>query len=240
MALLWTVFYRTILFYAALVFVMRLMGKREMGALSPVDVAVTVMMAELATFPIVEPHIPIWVGLASVATLAALEVAVAYVCLWSERARGLICGRPSVIIRDGRLVEGEMRRLRYNLHDLTEHLRQKGYPNVEDVEVAILETNGDLSVIPKSQRRPLTPADLGLSTAYEGLPLLLITDGKVQDRALAAAGLDRAWLDRELAARGIRSPCDVFFASLDTQGRLFVQEKERSRAGRRPLGPGPA
>jgi len=153
--------------------------------------------------------------------------------LKSETVRILLTGIPSIIIRGGEIIESEMRRVRYNLSDLMLQLRLKGVSDIADVEVAILETNGELSVILKSQRRPLVPADLGIETEYEGLPLILIVDGVANEFNLRQAGLDNQWLRDRLQERGIGSVEEVLLASLDTVGRLFVQRKNRSRRKRR-------
>ena len=161
------------------------------------------------------------------------EIAVSYVTLKSESLRILLTGTPSIIIRGGEIIESEMRRVRYNLGDLMLQLRLKGVSNIADVEVAILETNGELSVILKSQYRPVVPADIEVETEHEGLPLTLIVDGAVNRFNLKQAGLDNAWLAAQLDERGIDSVTDVLLASLDTVGRLFVQRKNRSRRKKR-------
>ena len=112
-------------------------------------------------------------------------------------------------------------------------LRAKGYPNIADVEIAILETSGEISIIPKSQKRSVTPEDLNLPTEYEGLPIPLIIDGLIQEKNLALTKLDSNWLNMELKNRGISSAKNVFFASLDTQGNLFIQEKEKRKRQKR-------
>lgn len=218
---------RTLTFYAVLLLIMRVMGKREIGSLSPFDLVVTIMIAELAALPMENADISLLHALVPILTLVVAEIVVSFVSLRSESFRTLLTGIPSIIIRDGEIVESEMRRLRYNLSDLMLQLRLKGIPNIADVEVAILETNGELSVIPKSQKRPVTPADLKIETRYEGLPLLLITDGKLQQHNLEQAGLDEAWLRSRLGERGIDDIKDVLVASLDTGGELFIQRKNR-------------
>ncbi|NMB97763.1 MAG: DUF421 domain-containing protein, partial [Clostridiaceae bacterium] len=116
----------------------------------------------------------------------------------------------------------------YTINDLLEQLRTANISNIADVEFAILETNGQLSVIQKSQRRPVTAEDLKVSTKYEGLPLDLIVDGRVINKNLNKANLDKAWLKHQLLSKGINKFEDVFFASLDTTGELYIQEKNPS------------
>lgn len=220
---------RTLTFYAVLLLLLRIMGKREIAALSPFDLVVTIMIAELAALPMENPDITLLDALVPILTLTLAEIVVSYVTLKSETVRLLLTGTPSIIIRGGEIIESEMRRVRYNLSDLMLQLRLKGVSNIADVEVAILETNGELSVIPKSQRRPLVPADLDVKTDYEGLPLVLVVDGVVNKSNLRQASLDDQWLTARLQERGIESVEEVLLASLDTVGRLFVQRKNRPR-----------
>lgn len=221
---------RTFYFYVLLLAVMRIMGKREIGTLSPWDLVLTIMLAELAALPIENTRIGLLQGAVPILTLLATQVVVSWLSLKSTTVRNVIAGTPSIVIKDGRIVESELRRLRYGIDDLMEQLRQKDVPNIHDVEVAILETNGSLSVIPKSQKRPVCPADLGISTSYEGLPIPLINDGRIDYRALTAAKLDLTWLKQELERRGIHDPKEVLYACLDSQGNLFVQEREKPGA----------
>ena len=224
---------RTVIMYVALLVVVRLTGKREMGHVSPFDFVVAILIAEVAVLPIADPERPLWHGLLPLGTIVLAELFLSWVTLKSERFRHLVTGRPSIVVRDGRLVEEELRAVRFCIDDLLEGLRSKDVADITEVEVAILEPNGSLSVIRKSQHRPVTAADLGVPTQYEGLPLALIKDGVVNDEALATAGLDRQWLTEELRRRGMSDPRDVFFAQLNTTGQLFVQPK-RAAAERRP------
>jgi uncharacterized membrane protein YcaP (DUF421 family) len=224
---------RTLTFYAVLLLLLRVMGKREIGSLSPFDLVVTIMIAELAALPMENPDITLLDAMVPILTLTVAEITVSYITLKSEAVRLLLTGTPSIIIRGGEIIESEMRRIRYNLSDLMLQLRLKGVSNIADVEVAILETNGELSVILKSQRRPLVPADLDVETDYEGLPLIIIVDGVANKFNLRQAGLDDKWLAARLRERGIESVDEVLLASLDTVGRLFVQRKNRSRRKKR-------
>lgn len=219
-------FARTLILYGLVVLVMRLMGKRQIGQLQPFELVVTIMIAELASVPMQNRDLPLSSGVVPILTLLVAQVILSLLILRSQWARRIICGTPSILVRNGRLEQKELSRLRVNLNDLLEQLRTKNVPNLEDVEFAILETTGGLSVIPKSQKRPLNPADLNLSTEYEGLPLDLIVDGRVNQENLATAGLDEAWLRRQLDRLGLSGPETVFFASLDAQGHLYFAKKE--------------
>ena len=204
------------------------MGKRQIGQLQPFELVITIIIAELVVIPMQDKDVPLIEGLVPVFTLLLLQYGVSLLLMKSEGARAIVCGVPSVLVHDGRIVEKELRRLRYNLSDLLEQLRVKDLPNITDVEFAVLETNGDLSVIPKSQKRPLQPEDLKISTSYEGLPLSLIVDGKVKMGSLQKAQLNMEWLQIELQRHGVKRPTDVLYASLSTDGALFVQARESS------------
>jgi len=221
-------FFRALILYALVVTGIRIMGKRQVGELQPFELVVTIMIAELASVPMENTGTPLLNGIVPILALLLAEVFISYITLKSERARTIVCGSPSIVIQNGKIVQRELARLRYNVNDLLEQLREKNIVNVSDVEFAILETNGQLSVIPNPQKRPLTAEDLNLSTRYEGLPYTLIMDGHIQHNNLAKAGVDINWLLQQLEIRGLK-PKDVFFAYLDSQRNLQIEEKEKRR-----------
>ena len=135
--------------------------------------------------------------------------------------RQVLDGNPQIVIRNGCILKSELRRARYNLNDLLAQLRENGYPNVEDVEMGVLETSGKLSIVPKSQKRPVTPADLDITTKYEGLPTILIMDGVIMKKELNRNQLTMSWLEEELAKEGVTAK-EVFLATLSTEGELYI------------------
>lgn len=217
---------RTLILYSAVVICLRIMGKRQIGQLQPYELVVIIMLSELAAIPMQNTGIPIINGLVPIFVLFTAEVTLSYIALKSERARGIICGKPSILIANSRINEEEMRRLRYNINDLLEQLRLKDVTSISDVEYAILETGGQLSVILKSQKRPLEPADLGIATGYEGLSTTVVIDGQVIHENLKKVFLNLDWLKAELGKDGINKFSDVFFASVNPQGELFYQLKQ--------------
>jgi len=216
---------RTLILYAAVVIVMRIMGKREIGQLQPFELVIALMIADLAAIPMQDTGIPLLSGIIPIVTLMTLQVALSYCSMKSGKARELFSGRPSVLVENGKLVEKEISYLRYNINDLLEQLRSKNFYNLADVEFAILETNGQLSVIPKSQKRALQPEDLDIKTDYEGMPMTLIIDGNILRENLKKANLNEQWLKSELHKFGVEDVRRVLFASLDTAGKLFYQLK---------------
>ncbi|HIE11839.1 MAG TPA: DUF421 domain-containing protein [Desulfotomaculum sp.] len=220
-----TVILRTVFIYFIILLVMRLMGKREIGQLSPFDFVVAIMIGEVVAMPMEQPEIPLLRGLAPLFVLVALEIAFSYAALHSRWLRHFVCGAPQIVVRNGQILHREMRRARYNLDDLLSKLREKGYPDPAEVAEAVLENSGELSVIPKSECSPVTRKDLNLQPAAAGLPLVLVADGEVVKPNLAAAERDEAWLEDELRTRGL-SLKEVFLAALSPDGRLFVSGRE--------------
>lgn len=219
------VFFRALILYVLVVIVMRIMGKRQIGQLQPFEFVITIMLAELAAVPMQNTGIPLINGIIPILTLLTAQLAFSFATLKSERLRGIICGKPSVFIEGGKIVEKELERQNYNINDLMEQLRSKNFPNIADVEFAILETSGQLSVIPKAQKRPVAPQDLNLNTEYEGLPTSLIIDGHILAKNVHSLGLDEQWLIEELNVLGLNDIKNILYASIDTTGKIFYQEK---------------
>lgn len=227
-----TLFSRALIMYFFVLIATRILGKREIGQMSPFDFVVGIMIGELAVLSIENHRSPLWHPMVPLATIVVLHILIAFLCLKSAYARILFSGVPTVVIQDGKIVEKNLRRLRVNINDLLASLREKGAYNIADVECAIMEDTGKLSVMMKSQKRPVTPADLGLSTPYEGLPSQVIIDGFIQLDALRAARLDEAWVKEELKKRNVEDVRDVLLAELDTEGNLHVYMKDPVRQQR--------
>lgn len=218
---------RTFIIYSMVIIVLRLMGKREIGQLQTFELVVILMISDLAAIPSEDVGIPLLSGVVPILVLLLTNITLAWVSLKSEKARNLLNGMSSVIIQRGKILEDEMRKNCYNLTDLIEELRMRNIPNIADVEFAILENNGQLSVFPKSNKRPVSPSDLKIEPPYEGLPYLLITDGKLHSGALQESNKDLTWLESELSKEGINRIEDALLVSLDSSGALYIQAKER-------------
>lgn len=225
-------FLRTVLVYIVVFLTMRFMGKREIGKLSIFDLVISIMIAEIAVFIIDDLSKPLIHGLIPIATLVLIQIAIAKMSLHSQKARNLIDGKPSFLIKNGKLDRSEMKRQRYNLDDLMVQLRQNRVMDVADVEFAILETSGKLTVVEKPEEKRRTekrqdepPVDPFDTIRYEGLPLPLIMDGKVQDQNLSKLGKTRFWLKSQIQEKGVREFKDVFFCSVDHRGAMFLDKK---------------
>ncbi len=227
-----TVLWRAFILYVVILLVMRAMGKREVGHLSPFDLVVSIMIAELASIPMEQVGIPLFQGLIPIFTLVGLQILLAKLSLWSVRIRSLISGVPSVVIAHGKLVESEMRRLRYNLHDLLAQLRDKGHFCPSEVEWAVVECSGKLSVVPRSDQRPVVTGDLGVGTGKEHFPRALVLDGYLDREALRETEVTEEHLLAEIRTQGGLRLQDVLFAGIDRRGRLHLQLKDERRRGR--------
>lgn len=221
-----TIFIRTLILYVLVVLVMRLMGKRQMGELQPFELVITIMISELAAVPMQNTGVPLINGIIPILTLLFLQTLITFGSLKSDFIKRLVCGSPTILIAKGRILEDALRKTQYSLNDLMEQLRIKGFFNIHDIEYAILETDGDISVIPKSQKRYVTPADLGIPTKYEGIPISVIVDGKIKVESLKYANLTLEQVLTEIKKRGVDNIRDVFFACIDPEGNWFVQKKE--------------
>jgi len=220
------VFARALILYIIVVISMRIMGKRQIGQLQPFELAIAIMISELAAVPMQNTGIPLINGIIPILTLLIAQLLMSLLSLKSIRARALICGKPTVLIEKGRIKEGELRKELYTINDLLEQLRIKDFPNIADVEYAILETNGQLSVIPKSQKRPLNPQDMDIKTDYEGITIDLIIDGHILANNLKIVGKDERWLLQELHKQHYKSSKDMLFVSIDSSGKLYFQSHE--------------
>lgn len=217
---------RTLILYATVVMSVRIMGKRQIGEMQPSELVVAIMISDLASVPMQSIDIPLVAGIIPVLTLIVGEVFMAFISLKSRRARRIITGEPSILIYDGHVNEKELGKQRFNLNDLLEQLRINGYPDISDVEAAILETNGQLSIIPKTEARPVTVGDMNLKKAVkEKLPFMLISDGEINSAELKRSGKSEKWLTEELKKRNINSYTEVFILSLDSEEGIFVQKK---------------
>lgn len=222
------VFVRTLILYVVIVLVLRLMGKRQIGQLQPSELVVALVIADLAAVPMANVGIPLINGIIPIITLFIMEELLSYISLKSERARGLICGKPSILIERGVIVEKELRRIRYNLNDLLEQIRLKDFSNLEDIDYAIIETSGQLSVIPKADKRPVTIKDMYITPKPQHLPVTIIIDGRIISDNLHKIGLCNNWLEDELKRNKIKSAKDVFFAYLNPEKKFVYQLKGNS------------
>ena len=223
-----TAFARTIILYFLIMIGLRLMGKRQIGELEPSELVLTMMISDLATVPMQDFGIPLLAGVIPILTLLALSMLLSQLSLQNLRFRELVCGTPAVLIRRGVIQQQVMRENRYTLDELLEELRCQGISCVEDVKYAILENSGQLSVLPWTHQHPPTAAQLHLVEDDVTLPTVLINDGRVLRKNLAACGHDRVWLEEQLREQNLSSPREAFLLTLDEQGRVSCVKKENN------------
>ncbi|MGH4118309.1 DUF421 domain-containing protein [Clostridium sp.] len=205
---------------------MRLMGKKQIGELEPFELVIALMISELATFPMTDTRIPLLHSIVPIITLLFLQVGTSYIELKSEKARKILTGTPSILIRNGKIDISELRSQRFNINDLLEELRLKGYFNISDIQYAILETSGELSIMPVTQQNVVTKADLKIKTAQESLPIPLIMDGNINYKNLKLLSKDETWLKSILKQNNISCSKDVFIGTLDSKNKFYYQLKE--------------
>ncbi|MDE7054241.1 MAG: DUF421 domain-containing protein [Oscillospiraceae bacterium] len=222
-----TAFFRTLILYFILMLGLRLMGKRQIGELEPSELVLTLIISDLAAVPMQDFGIPLVNGLFPIITLLCVSMLLSFFSLKSIRFRALVCGRPTVIIRDGKVLQQNMARNRFTVDELLEQLRSQGYSDISAVKYAVLETSGQVSVLPYTKDSPATPKVLGLDVQDDvTLPVLLINDGHVMSENLSASGHDGAWLDKQLKQRRLTSPRQVFFMTVDEAGGITCVAKE--------------
>lgn len=210
--------YRTLLFYFALILVIRLLGKRQVGQMEPSEFVVTMLIANLAAVPLEDWDIPVWGGLVPMGIVFVCERIISLLCLKSIRARRLLCGKPVILIENGKLLEENLRRTRVNLDELSGHLREQGVLAMETVQFAILETNGSVTVFPFPR---FTPAPEGPGAKDQELPYTVISDGHIMTDNLRLLGRDEAWLRRKLHGKGLK-PDGVLLMTLTESGETAI------------------
>jgi len=222
-----TAFVRTILLYFILMIGLRAMGKRQIGELEPIELVLTLLISDLAAVPMQDFGIPLLNGIVPIVTLLSLSMLLSWCAMRSIRLRRLICGNPTTLIENGAIRQDAMERNRFTLDELIDELRAQGITDLTTVKYAVLETNGQLSVLLYPKDAPVTPKQMGLTPEDDvSLPHILINDGRVLDSGLRECGLDKAWLTRTLSGRGCRSPREVLLLSLDDRGKIVLVRKE--------------
>ena len=224
-----TALLRTLLMYFIVLVVLRLMGKREIGKLSIFDLVVSIMMAEIAVMVIEDTKIPLSKGIVPIITLMLTQIILSYITLKSKKVRDLVEGQPAVLIANGKIRDTEMAKQRYTVDDLITQLREKNISRIADVEFAILETSGKLSIFPKPAQLPATKEDLEIKDRdYGGIPMPIIEDGRILSSSLQKINKDEKWLIKKIKEHGIHDVHQIFFASVDNKGEFFIDLKDKN------------
>ena len=219
-------FFRAILLYIIVLIVMRLMGKREIGQLQPFELAISIMIADLASIPMTDTGVPISNGIIPILGLLVMHLVISVVNLKSIKAREIICGKPRILIYRGKIDEKALKKERFTINELEERLRGNNVVNLCDVEYAILETSGNITVIQKPEKRNTIPEDFNIVPDYEGISYDLVVDGKIMDENLKKLGKNYQWLKKQVEKFNIR-PEEALVVKIDAKGQIFCQEKEK-------------
>lgn len=217
---------RTVILYILIIVGIRLLGKRQIGELEPTEFVLALLISDLAAVPMQDNGIPLLSGIIPIIVLLCLSMSMSVLMVRSVRFRALLCGVPSIVIKQGKLQQQELSRNRLTLDELMEELRAKGYTDLSTIQYAILETSGQLSVIPNASEKPVTVAQMQIPIEEPGLPVILISDGRLIACNLKNRGYEEGWLKKQLEHYGVHQIQDVFLLTVDEQGNTYFAAKE--------------
>lgn len=220
-----TILFRTFVVYVILIATMRIMGKRQLGELEISELVTTLLISEIASLPIVDQDIPVLHAIIPLVTILTLEVILSVILLKIPRLKNLASARPSVLIRHGKIDQGEMRRIRISIDELISEIRQSGLGSIAQVDYAILEQNGKISIIPRKSAQPPDAAALGLDPQENGIVHVLVADGVINQYNMKLFSFTDKRLEQELQKRR-KKLADIFFLGIDDGGELYWIDKE--------------
>ncbi len=217
---------RTLVLYILLIFVIRLMGKRQLGELEPAEFVVTMLVADLAAIPMQDGSIPLLSGLIPILTVLGVELILSALSLKSITFRRLLCGKPVILVENGNILQKNLKKTRITLDELTGHLREKGVLDVAVVQFAILETNGEVSVFPYPAEAPASAKDAGIQVKRQYLPVTVVSDGRLLGENLTLAGKDLRWVERVLREQDA-TLSQTWLLTVDKSDKIRFYRKER-------------
>lgn len=220
---------RTVILYFFTLLAIKAMGKREIGQLQPFEFVVMLIISEMASFAMQSNTTTLASSVIPISVIAVLQIGLSLLNLKSEKARAILCGSPTIVISGGKLQQENLAKLRLNLNDIEELARSQGYFDISAIENAIMETSGQLSIMPRADKRPLETGDILEAPPKEQMGALLILDGHINQAALRRCGRNEQWLIKQLREARIDSAADVFAAGLDESGSFFWQKKDPGR-----------
>ena len=226
---MFVVLIRTVVLYLFIIAGIRLLGKHQIGELEPSELVLTLIIADLASVPMQDNGIPLLSGLIPIVVLLALSSIISVLCTRSIKFRTLLCGKPSIIVENGQVLEAELRKNRLTIDELMEELRIKGYSDFKSIKFALLETNGQLSVLPFAADKPVTAAQTGVAAQETGLPIVLVSDGRLLEHNLKGTGYESNWLEKQLAAHGLHSPRQAFLLTVDETATTYCVPKKEGK-----------
>ena len=212
---------KTVLIYIFLTFIMRVMGKRQLGELDIGEFVITILLSEIASLPITNPERSLSDALIPISLLALLEILTSTLILRCSFAKKIFSSKPSVLIAHGKPDKKAMQRSRISIEDLVSQIRQNGIYDISEVDYAILEENGKMSIIPKAQNRQPDMSDLNLRCDNKGIMHIVISDGRINTHGLSTVGKNEDWIKKELANRSLAIR-DVLCMTCDDSGRTYI------------------
>lgn len=216
---------RTIILYILVVFAIKLMGKRQISDLQTSELVITILISNIAAIPMQNTQQPLLTGVVPIGILVCCEIFVSYLMLKNTKIRQLICGKPVIIINDGKIQQDSLKYLRLSVEDLFEQLRQLDVFALEDVSFAIMETNGQMSVLKKSEKQPPDSATLGIPVPKSSIEAVIISDGNICDFSLSLCNLSRDWLKNTLQEKNINIQ-DIFIMTANKSKKFNIIKKE--------------
>lgn len=217
--------FRTIIIYFFVILAVRFMGKRQIGELEPSELVVTILISNIASLPMQETSIPLTGGIIPIFTLVTLELVMSWLIIHKQGFKKLVYGKSMLIIDNGNIVQSEMRRARYSVEDLMQHLRQLSIFDLADVQYAIIETNGKLSVLKKPPKLEVTAEMLNITPPDDGLTTVAISNGVISEKAVQQCGVDLNWVNNLLAQKNIKLE-DVFIMTLNKSRKYNIIKKD--------------
>ncbi len=217
---------RTLIIFTIIIISFRVMGKRQLGELEPSELVVAVLISDMAAQPMQDTGTPLLYGLIPVLTLLCCQVLLTGVSLSHLRFSGFLFGKPSMIIKKGKIIQKEMKKNRLSLDELGITLRKKNVSDITTVKYAVLETDGSLSIQLYQSESPVTPNVLGLPVQDPGYPVIVINDGRILSKNLQSLGFNERWLKKQITERGSPDAKDVFYMSVDETGKIFFAARE--------------
>lgn len=223
-------FVRTIIMYVFVVLTLRLIGKRQVGELEPSELVVTIVISEVAALPIQDTSQPIASSLIAIFLLLILEVIISYTAYKSPLARKIFYGKPSIFYEKGIIHQSEMEKQRFNLNDLMEIVRNSGAAGLSEVDYVMVETNGNISVIPSASARPVTVSDAGLKETEAYISYIIIDNGRLNKASLKKLGFNDEWLGKQLKSRNFSKVGEIFCMTADRQGNVVIIPQKEKRS----------
>ena len=225
---MFVVMFRAILLYLLIVLAMRLMGKRQIGELQPSELVTTILVSNIASIPIEDPTLPMALSAVPILILVVFEVFISTIALKSKHFRKILSGSPMILIQNGVIDQKMMKKLRFTIDDLMEELRSNNIFNLEDVQYAIVETNGKLSVMLKYKAQTVTPEILNLKGSDPKLPAIVISDGVIIEHALKNCNLGKPWLFETVKSNHLQVS-DIFLMTADANAKYYIIPRQAEK-----------